>query len=69
MRSAGKAAVDCSFNKMTVAIERASMPDLDPNYLALLDDTCSLSSNASHVVASMSFNTCGTKVLVRTKLR
>ncbi|XP_041835172.1 uncharacterized protein LOC121635843 [Melanotaenia boesemani] len=58
----GKAIVHCSSNKMMVALERASMPDIDENFLQLRDPSCSLTSNSTHIVGSMSFNTCGTKL-------
>lgn len=36
------------------------MPGTDMNYLKLLDDTCSLTSNSTHIIGVMSFSTCGT---------
>lgn len=60
------ATVQCSPNKITVAIEKASMPDIDMNYLKLLDDSCSLTSNKTHIIGTMSFSTCGTILEVRT---
>ncbi|XP_032366597.1 uncharacterized protein LOC116685777 [Etheostoma spectabile] len=58
----GKASVTCSPNKMTVALEKASMPGIDVNFLQLRDTSCSLTSNATHILGSMSFTTCGTKL-------
>ncbi|XP_040890553.1 uncharacterized protein LOC121179666 [Toxotes jaculatrix] len=58
----GKATVECSPNKMKVALDKASMPDIDVNYLKLSDPSCSLTSNNTHIMGSMSFSTCGTKV-------
>ncbi|XP_031694929.1 uncharacterized protein LOC116377428 [Anarrhichthys ocellatus] len=58
----GKASVICSPNKMMVALEKASMPGIDENYLQLRDPSCSLTSNDTHIVGSMSFSTCGTKL-------
>ncbi|XP_034716059.1 uncharacterized protein LOC117936763 [Etheostoma cragini] len=58
----GKASVTCSPNKMTVALEKASMPDIDVNFLQLRDTSCSLTSNGTHILGSMSFTTCGTKL-------
>ncbi|KAA8579344.1 hypothetical protein FQN60_010704 [Etheostoma spectabile] len=60
--SHGKASVTCSPNKMTVALEKASMPGIDVNFLQLRDTSCSLTSNATHILGSMSFTTCGTKL-------
>ncbi|XP_022603042.1 uncharacterized protein LOC111223249 isoform X1 [Seriola dumerili] len=58
----GKATVECSPNKMKVALDKASMPDIDENFLKLSDPSCSLTSNNTHITGSMSFSTCGTKV-------
>ncbi|XP_039993647.1 uncharacterized protein LOC120795639 [Xiphias gladius] len=58
----GKATVECSPNKMTVALSRASMPGIDENYLTLSDPSCSLTSNSTHIMGSMSFSACGTEV-------
>lgn len=60
----GKATVLCSPNKMVVALEKASMPDIDMNYLKLRDESCSLTSNGTHIIGTMSFSTCGTKLEV-----
>ncbi|XP_035507868.1 uncharacterized protein LOC118320851 [Morone saxatilis] len=57
----GKANVKCSPNKMEVAIDKSSMPDIDENFLKLRDPSCSFTSNETHIMASMSFSTCGTK--------
>ncbi|XP_008295628.1 deleted in malignant brain tumors 1 protein-like [Stegastes partitus] len=58
----GKATVQCAPNKMTVALEKASMPGIDENFLQLRDSTCSLTSNNTHIMGVMSFTTCGTKL-------
>ncbi|XP_026176207.1 uncharacterized protein LOC113138184 isoform X2 [Mastacembelus armatus] len=58
----GKATVECSPNKMTVTLDKASMPGIDVNYLKLSDPTCSLTSNDTHIMGSMSFSTCGTQL-------
>lgn len=34
------------------------------NYLKLMDDTCSLTSNSTHIIGTMSFTTCGTRIEV-----
>lgn len=47
-----------------MTLVKASMPDLDTNYLKLRDPTCSLTSNLTHIIGVMSFTTCGTKVQV-----
>ncbi|KAM7014993.1 uncharacterized protein LKV04_013139 [Tautogolabrus adspersus] len=58
----GKANVQCSPNKMTVILEKASMPGIDENFLQLKDSSCSLTSNSTHIMGTMSFSTCGTKI-------
>ncbi|XP_037307310.2 ZP domain-containing protein-like [Pungitius pungitius] len=58
----GDASVTCSPNKMMVALEKASMAGIDVNYLKLRDPSCSLTANATHILAVMSFSTCGTKL-------
>ncbi|XP_061563255.1 uncharacterized protein LOC133418534 [Cololabis saira] len=58
----GKAIVNCFPNKMTVALEKASMPDIDENFLQLRDPSCSLTSNATHIMGTMTFGACGTKL-------
>ncbi|XP_029354288.1 uncharacterized protein LOC115041120 [Echeneis naucrates] len=58
----GKATVECSPNMMKVALDKASMPGLNENFLKLIDPSCSLTSNNTHIMGSMSFSTCGTKV-------
>uniref|UniRef100_A0A1A8D1G1 ZP domain-containing protein n=1 Tax=Nothobranchius kadleci TaxID=1051664 RepID=A0A1A8D1G1_NOTKA len=56
----GNATVTCSPNKMTVMLEKASMPDIDEHYLKLKDPSCSLVSNDTYIMGTMSFSTCGT---------
>ncbi|KAM4593529.1 uncharacterized protein PAE49_008123 [Odontesthes bonariensis] len=56
----GKATVHCSTNKMTVVLEKASMPDIDENFLKLRDPSCSLTSNSTHIIGTISFSACGT---------
>ncbi|KAJ0056429.1 hypothetical protein NL108_007439, partial [Boleophthalmus pectinirostris] len=58
----GKANVMCESNKMEVFLDKASMPGIDVNYLMLLDKTCSLTSNDTHIMGKISFSTCGTKI-------
>ncbi|KAK7912648.1 hypothetical protein WMY93_012859 [Mugilogobius chulae] len=56
----GKADVTCKSNQMTVSLEKASMPGIDVNYLMLLDKSCSLTSNGTHIMGTMTFTACGT---------
>lgn len=58
----GNANVVCQANKMSVSLEIASMPGIDVNYLMLLDKSCSLTSNSTHIMGTMSFSACGTKI-------
>lgn len=58
----GNAAVVCQSNKMAVTLEKASMPGIDENYLMLLDKSCSLTSNGTHIMGTMSFSACGTRI-------
>lgn len=60
----GEAVVTCSATQMTVALEKDLIPGLDKNWLTLDDPSCSLTSNETHIKATMSFNTCGTKLEV-----
>ncbi|XP_068446683.1 uncharacterized protein [Clinocottus analis] len=59
----GKASVKCSPNKMSVVLEKASMPGIDENFLHLTDSSCSLSSNGTHIMGETSFSACGTKLV------
>lgn len=65
----GSAAVHCSPNKIVVALEKASMPDIDMNYLKLIDESCTLTSNSTHIIGTMSFTTCGTQIEVTFSLK
>ncbi|XP_074514060.1 uncharacterized protein LOC141781957 [Sebastes fasciatus] len=58
----GKASVACSPNKMVVALEKASMPGIDENYLKLRDPSCSLTFNGTYIIGSTSFSACGTRL-------
>ncbi|XP_043960303.1 uncharacterized protein LOC122824126 [Gambusia affinis] len=58
----GKAFVTCLPNKMTVALEKASMPDISEEFLSLRDPSCTLTTNGTHILGTMSFSTCGTKL-------
>ncbi|KAK2853659.1 hypothetical protein Q5P01_006320 [Channa striata] len=60
--SQGKVTVECLANKMSVVIDKASVPGIDVNFLKLRDPSCSLTSNDTYIMGSMSFSTCGTKL-------
>ncbi|CAN9506617.1 unnamed protein product [Ophioblennius macclurei] len=56
----GKASVECSEGRMLVVLDKASIPGIDVNFLQLQDPKCSLASNETHIMGSMSLHTCGT---------
>ncbi|XP_054627119.1 uncharacterized protein LOC129178684 [Dunckerocampus dactyliophorus] len=58
----GKTAVTCMANMMMVAIERSALPDVDVHYLSLMDPSCSVTYNDTHIMGSMQFSNCGTMV-------
>ncbi|MEQ2219373.1 hypothetical protein XENOCAPTIV_016800 [Xenoophorus captivus] len=38
------------------------MPDVSEEFLSLRDPSCTLTTNGTHIVGTMSFSTCGTKL-------
>uniref|UniRef100_A0A8C5N3C9 ZP domain-containing protein n=1 Tax=Leptobrachium leishanense TaxID=445787 RepID=A0A8C5N3C9_9ANUR len=52
----------CNENTMTLVIKKTSTDGLYDNHLRLNDPLCLLSSNSTHHVASVGFNSCGTEV-------
>lgn len=56
--------MQCLPNKMTVILDKSSMPGIDENFLELKDPSCSLTSNGTHIMGTMSFSTCGTTLQV-----
>ncbi|KAF4096111.1 uncharacterized protein LOC131532878 [Onychostoma macrolepis] len=56
----GEAEVFCENNSISIAVSKASMKGIDQNWLQLRDPTCSLTSNNTHILGTMSLNTCGT---------
>ncbi|KAG9338039.1 hypothetical protein JZ751_027203 [Albula glossodonta] len=59
---AGEANVICSETTMTVEVEKSSIIGLHADHLRLNDPSCTLMSNATHVIGSMSLNSCGTQL-------
>lgn len=53
---------------MTVSLEKDSTTGIDKNWLKMDDPSCSMTSNDTHIMATMSFNTCGTKLEVWFKI-
>ncbi|KAI2649298.1 CUB and zona pellucida-like domain-containing protein 1 [Labeo rohita] len=56
----GEAEVFCEDSSISIAVSKASMKGIDQNWLQLRDPTCSLTSNDTHILGTMSLNTCGT---------
>ncbi len=56
----GEANVICDDNSISIVVSKASMDGIDQNWLQLRDPTCSLTSNDTHILGTMSLNTCGT---------
>lgn len=60
----GEAEVFCEDNSISVAVSKVSMKGIDQNWLQLRDPTCSLTSNDTHILGTVSLNTCGTTMEV-----
>ena len=65
----GEAVVKRSPTQTTVSLEKYSMDGIVKNWLKMDDPSCSMSSNDTHIMANMSFNTCGIKLEVRFKIK
>ncbi|KAL2088582.1 hypothetical protein ACEWY4_015481 [Coilia grayii] len=57
---AGIGEVSCQENVINVVMSKASIPGIDHKWLRMIDPSCSLTSNDTHVMATLSINTCGT---------
>ncbi|XP_041075195.1 ZP domain-containing protein-like [Polyodon spathula] len=57
-----EADIECTDTTMTLYISKSSVRGLHENHLRLNDPTCSVTSNGSHIIASVSLNSCGTKL-------
>ncbi|CAH2326039.1 Hypothetical predicted protein [Pelobates cultripes] len=55
-------ALICNENTMTLIIEKSATNGLYDNHLRLNDPACLVSSNTTHHIASVEFNSCGTTV-------
>ncbi|XP_068117649.1 uncharacterized protein [Hyperolius riggenbachi] len=51
----------CHENTMTLIISKSADNELYQNHFHLIDPKCLVSSNRSHLVASVAYNTCGTE--------
>ncbi|KAJ8417501.1 hypothetical protein AAFF_G00223440 [Aldrovandia affinis] len=56
----GEANVICSETTMTVEVQKSSIIGLHEDHLRLNDPSCTLASNGTHVIGTMSLNSCGT---------
>uniref|UniRef100_H3ACW8 ZP domain-containing protein n=1 Tax=Latimeria chalumnae TaxID=7897 RepID=H3ACW8_LATCH len=61
-RSTGEAEVICTDTTMTLLLLKSSIRGVHENHLRLNDQNCMLTSNASHIIASISLNSCGTEI-------
>ncbi|XP_063294514.1 uncharacterized protein LOC134579227 [Pelobates fuscus] len=52
----------CNENTMTLFIKKSSVNGLYENHLRLNDPRCLLTSNSTHHIASVGFNSCGTQI-------
>nr|XP_006004402.1 PREDICTED: uncharacterized protein LOC102364909 [Latimeria chalumnae] len=58
----GEAEVICTDTTMTLLLLKSSIRGVHENHLRLNDQNCMLTSNASHIIASISLNSCGTEI-------
>ncbi|XP_029576408.1 uncharacterized protein LOC115166768 isoform X2 [Salmo trutta] len=58
----GEANVSCTANRISIAVIKAYLPEVDMKWLRLADSSCSLTSNQTHIMGTMSLNSCGTKM-------
>ncbi|XP_051953227.1 CUB and zona pellucida-like domain-containing protein 1 [Xyrauchen texanus] len=57
-----EAHVTCEHNSMSVTIERSSIKGIHGDHLRLIDPSCRVNSNSTHVFASTPLNGCGTQM-------
>ncbi|XP_039596952.1 ZP domain-containing protein-like [Polypterus senegalus] len=56
------ASVVCTQTTMTLFVLKSSVRGLNEHYVRLNDPTCLVTSNSSHLIASVSLNSCGTQL-------
>ncbi|XP_039591207.1 cell wall protein DAN4-like [Polypterus senegalus] len=56
-----EASVVCTETTMSMFVLKSSVPGLNEQYMRLNDPRCSLTSNSTHLIASVSLNSCGTR--------
>ncbi|XP_066559040.1 ZP domain-containing protein-like [Amia ocellicauda] len=52
----------CTEKTMTVSVNKSSVSGIEESHLRLNDPSCTMTSNATHVIATVSLNSCGTKL-------
>ncbi|XP_028811534.1 uncharacterized protein LOC114765544 isoform X2 [Denticeps clupeoides] len=58
----GEGAVSCKGNLINIVLSKASLQGVDLNWLHLNDPSCSLTANDTHIMGTVSLNTCGTVI-------
>ncbi|XP_023675544.1 uncharacterized protein [Paramormyrops kingsleyae] len=58
----GEAEVSCLQNTISITLKKSAMKDLEITNLRLKDSSCSLTSNESYIMATVSMNSCGTEL-------
>ncbi|KAG9334526.1 hypothetical protein JZ751_007525 [Albula glossodonta] len=58
----GRANISCMDTTITIILDKNSMQGLEASQLLLKDPTCSLTTNGSHIMGTMSLNSCGTQM-------
>ncbi|XP_062405710.1 uncharacterized protein LOC134095993 [Sardina pilchardus] len=58
----GNGEVSCKENIITITVSKASMPGINDTWLHMIDPSCTLTSNDTHIMGTISINTCGTQM-------
>nr|XP_014354167.1 PREDICTED: deleted in malignant brain tumors 1 protein-like [Latimeria chalumnae] len=58
----GEADIVCTDTTMTLSVLKSSIEGQHENRLRLNDPSCSISLNGTHIIASVSLNSCGTQI-------
>uniref|UniRef100_A0A8C4RPY8 Uncharacterized LOC114647352 n=2 Tax=Erpetoichthys calabaricus TaxID=27687 RepID=A0A8C4RPY8_ERPCA len=57
-----EANIECTETTMSLFVLKSSVPGLNEYNSRLNDPTCTMTSNLSHLIASLSLNSCGTEI-------
>ncbi|XP_051779476.1 ZP domain-containing protein-like [Erpetoichthys calabaricus] len=57
-----EANIECTETTMSLFVLKSSVPGLNEHNSRLNDPTCTVTSNSSHLIASLSLNSCGTQI-------